>query len=133
MVYGPSFLYFEVSTVVAASRLRSSEYCEATAVGAAVVGLAAAGAVVGAVVGAAAAAVVGLAAAAGAAVGAAGLGTVVGAVVGAAAGALEHALAIKTPTVSRLYRRFMSFAPQPPPRAESPPSRYLVASGACHP
>src|SRR5437588_10964909 len=94
MVYGPSFLYLDVSTVVPASRCRSSEYCEATAVGAgaaaaagAVVaaGLAAAAAV-GALVGAAAGALVGLAAAVGAAVGVAAVD--------------EHALASRAPTVT---------------------------------
>src|SRR6266851_4093176 len=87
MVYGPSFLYLVVSTVMAASRTRFCEYCEVAAVGAA-----------------AAAAVVGLAA--GAAVGAAagGAGAVVGlaagAVVGAAAGGDEHALTNSAPAVT---------------------------------
>src|SRR6266851_1632021 len=87
MVYGPSFLYLVVSTVMAASRVRFCEYCELAA---AVVGAAAAAAVVGlaagAVVGAAAGAVVGLAAA--------------GAVVGAAAGGDEHALTNSAPAVT---------------------------------
>src|SRR5216683_2793413 len=86
MVYGPSFLYLVVSTVMAASRTRFCEYCEVAAVGAAaaaVVGLAA-GAAVGAAAGGAGA-VVGLAA---------------GAVVGAAAGGDEHALTNSAPAVT---------------------------------
>src|SRR5919202_6189519 len=54
MVYGPSFLYFVVSTVMPASRARSCEYCEAATTAAAGLGAAA---VVGAVVGAGGAAV----------------------------------------------------------------------------
>src|SRR5216684_2691687 len=110
MVYGPSFLYLVVSTVMAASRTRFCEYCEVAAVGAAaaaaVVGLACAcgtdvdaaaavGAVAGPVVGAAAAAV-------GAAAGGAGavVGLAAGAVVGAAAGGDEHALTNSAPAVT---------------------------------
>src|SRR6266851_1834835 len=125
MVYGPSFLYLVVSTVMAASRVRFCEYCELAA---AVVGAAAAAAVVGlaagAAVGAAAGAVVGLAAA-GAAVGAA-AGAVVGAaagavvglaaagaVVGAAAGGDEHALTNSAPAVTmpRYERSIIRIAP----------------------
>src|SRR5579859_6145336 len=76
MVYGPVFLYLVVSTVMPASRFRSSEYREVATVAA---GAAAAGAVVAA--GLAAAAAVG----AGAAVGAATAGAVVAAGFGAAA------------------------------------------------
>src|SRR3981081_2521164 len=117
MVYGPSFLYLVVSTVMAASRTRFCEYAEVAAVGAAaaapVVGLAA-----GAVVAATAGAVVGVAA--GAAVGGA-AGAVVGAgagavgglaaetAVGAAAGGAEHALTVNAPavTMARYERSFI--------------------------
>src|SRR6266536_2723461 len=84
IVYGPSFLYLLVSTVMPASRFRSCEYCDA-----------AAGAV-----GAAGAAVVGFGAA-GAAVPA------TGGLVGVA-GVEVQALARSAPTVSKLYTRFIS-------------------------
>src|SRR6266851_3382817 len=83
MVYGPSFLYLVVSTVMAASRTRFCEYCEVAAVGAA-----------------AATAVVGLACACGTDVAAgAVVGVAAGAVVGAAAGGDEHALTNSAPAV----------------------------------
>src|SRR6266851_5043018 len=99
MVYGPSFLYLVVSTVMPASRVRFCEYCELAA---AVVGAGAAAAVAGlpagAVVGAAAGAVVGLAA---------------GAVVGAAAGGDAHALTNTAAAVTRptYERSFIQIAP----------------------
>src|SRR6266542_2080658 len=127
IVYGPSFLYLLVSTVMPASRFRSCEYCDAAAgavgaAAAAVVGFAAAAAVVGAVVAAAA----GLAAAVGAVVAAGAAGAVVAAgaavvgfgAAGAAvpatgglvgvAGVEVQALARSAPTVSKLYTRFIS-------------------------
>src|SRR6266851_5315579 len=98
MVYGPSFLYLVVSTVMPASRVRFWVYCEAAGVAGA--------AATGAVVGAAAAAVVGLAA--GAVVGAA-----AGALVGAAAGGDEHALTNSAAAVTRptCERSFIQIAP----------------------
>src|SRR6059036_213391 len=65
IVYGPSFLYLLVSTVMPASRFKSCEYCDAAG---AVVGFAAAAAAVGAVVAAATGDAAGLAAAVGAVV-----------------------------------------------------------------
>src|SRR5216684_669822 len=89
MVYGPSFLYLVVSTVMAASRTRFCEYCEVAAVGAA-----------------AAAAAVGLPCACGTDVAAV-------AAVGAAAGAVEQALTNSATAVSRprYERRFIQIAP----------------------
>src|SRR5438045_3401886 len=99
MVYGPSFLYFEVSTATPASRAR---FCEYAAVGAVVAAGLAAAAVVGtgAVVGAVVAAGLGAAVAGGAVAGAA---AVVGA--GPAGAADEHALAINAPAASMPLRR----------------------------
>src|SRR6266511_5966192 len=131
IVYGPSFLYLLVSTVMPASRFRSCEYCDAAAgavgaAAAAVVGFAAAAAVVGAVVAAAAGDAAGLAAAVGAVVAAGAAGAVVAAgaavvgfgAAGAAvpatgglvgvAGVEVQALARSAPTVSKLYTRFIS-------------------------
>src|SRR6266545_364263 len=122
IVYGPSFLYLLVSTVMPASRFRSCEYCDAAAgavgaAAAAVVGFAAAAAVVGAVVAAAAGDAAGLAAAVGAVV-AAGAAVVGFGAAGAAvpatgglvgvAGVEVQALARSAPTVSKLYTRFIS-------------------------
>src|SRR6266542_2321148 len=117
IVYGPSFLYLLVSTVMPASRFRSCEYCDAAAgavgaAAAAVVGFAAAAAVVAAAVGAVVAAgAAGAVVAAGAAVvgfGAAGAAVpATGGLVGVA-GVEVQALARSAPTVSKLYTRFIS-------------------------
>src|SRR6266542_3961755 len=112
IVYGPSFLYLVVSTVMPASRFRSCEYCDAAAgavgaAAAAVVGFAAAAAVVGAVVAAAAGDAAGLAAAVGAVVAAGAAVPATGGLVGVA-GVEVQALARSAPTVSKLYTRFIS-------------------------
>src|SRR6266498_2157020 len=82
IVYGPSFLYLLVSTVMPASRFRSCEYCDVAAVGPAAAGAAVGFAAAGAVVAAAGEV--------------AGLGAAVGAAVGVA-GAAVHALAMSAP------------------------------------